>query len=220
MNQGLSSDRRFVVSYMFLRKAIGVLGVALPFALALGGLFIFDLDVQDSISHYYHTGMGDVFVGTLCAIAVFLLSYKGPEPRDDRAGDFACLCAVGAALFPTTPIGESTQAQAIIGGIHFAFAALFFLTLAYFSLFLFTKTDPARAPTPRKLQRNRVYRVCGGLILLALVLIALYMNVPGAEEALGRLRPVFWLEAVAVVAFGLSWLTKGEAILEDKVPPT
>ncbi|NBC16989.1 MAG: DUF998 domain-containing protein, partial [Bacteroidetes bacterium] len=174
--------------------------------------------VQDSISRYYHTGMGDVFVGTLCAIAVFLLSYKGYDARDDRAGDVACLCAVGTALFPTTPLGEVTQAQTIVGGFHFAFAALFFLTLAYFSLVLFTKTDPTRVPTPRKLQRNRVYRVCGGLILLALVLIALYKNVPGAERALGGLQPVFWLEAVAVVAFGLSWLTKGEAILEDKVP--
>lgn len=220
MSPESSSERRFVVSYMFLRKAIGVLGVALPFVLALGGLLIFDLGVQDSISRYYHTGMGDVFVGTLCAIAVFLLSYKGPEPRDDRAGDFACLCAVGTALFPTTPLGEATQAEAIIGGLHFAFAALFFLTLAYFSLALFTKTDPTRVPTPRKLQRNKVYRVCGGLMLLALVLIALYKNMPGAEDALSGLQPVFWLEAVAVVAFGLSWLTKGEAILEDRGLPS
>jgi hypothetical protein len=26
---------------------------------------------------------------------------------------------------------------------------------------------------------------------------------------------VFWLETVAIVAFGVSWLIKGEAILED-----
>ena len=28
-------------------------------------------------------------------------------------------------------------------------------------------------------------------------------------------QPVFWLEAIAVLAFGISWLTKGEAILGD-----
>lgn len=30
-----------------------------------------------------------------------------------------------------------------------------------------------------------------------------------------RLDPVFRLESLAVVAFGVSWLTKGESILKD-----
>ena len=30
------------------------------------------------------------------------------------------------------------------------------------------------------------------------------------------LEPIFWLESVAIVAFGLSWLTKGETILKDE----
>jgi len=29
-------------------------------------------------------------------------------------------------------------------------------------------------------------------------------------------NPVFWLEAAALVAFGVSWLVKGEALLADK----
>ena len=29
------------------------------------------------------------------------------------------------------------------------------------------------------------------------------------------LAPVYWLEAIAVVAFGISWLIKGEFILAD-----
>jgi hypothetical protein len=33
--------------------------------------------------------------------------------------------------------------------------------------------------------------------------------------SLDRLAPVFWFEGLAVVAFGVSWLTKGEAILKD-----
>jgi hypothetical protein len=31
-----------------------------------------------------------------------------------------------------------------------------------------------------------------------------------------KFSPLFWLEAVAVFAFGVSWLTKGEVILADK----
>jgi hypothetical protein len=29
-------------------------------------------------------------------------------------------------------------------------------------------------------------------------------------------QPVFWLESISVVAFGISWLVKGEAILNDE----
>lgn len=40
---------------------------------------------------FYHTGMRNVFVGTLCAIGFFLLSYKGYESSDDIAGDLGCV---------------------------------------------------------------------------------------------------------------------------------
>jgi hypothetical protein len=30
-------------------------------------------------------------------------------------------------------------------------------------------------------------------------------------------HPVFWLEALAIFAFGTSWSTKGEAILRDEI---
>ena len=35
-----------------------------------------------------------------------------------------------------------------------------------------------------------------------------------------QLAPRFWLEAIAIVAFGVSWLTKGEAILKDQETPS
>ena len=63
-------DQR-VIAYKKLRKAIGVLGTALPFVLAAGGYFFFSTGIQSSLSAYYHTDMGDVFVGTLWAIGVF-----------------------------------------------------------------------------------------------------------------------------------------------------
>jgi len=30
------------------------------------------------------------------------------------------------------------------------------------------------------------------------------------------LNPVFWLETITIEAFGISWLTKGQAILKDE----
>ena len=217
MSSPSTTHDSLVLSYLGLRKAIGILGIALPFVLAFGAMLLEGPGIQESISYYYYTKMRNIFVGTLCAIAVFLLSYRGYERKDDVAGDMACAFALGVAFFPTTPHGNPSSTQRLLGGIHLASAAAFFLTLSYFSSILFTKTDPTRPPTCRKLQRNRVYRACGLIMLGAIGLIALHALLPpGITAALDTLDPVFWLEAVAVIAFGVSWLTKGEAILKDE----
>ena len=212
----LPGNNRLVVSYLMLRKAIGCLGMGLPVVLAIGGGLIFQTGLQETISDYYYTGMGDVFVGTLFAMGVFLFSYKGYGKQDNRVANIAAVCVIGTALFPTTP-SDPTTLTAAIGKIHVAFATSYFAALAYFSLFLFTKSDPNKPPTPQKILRNRIYRVCGYLIVWALVAIALLAVLPDSWTAvLSGLDPIFWLESVAVIAFGVSWFVKGEGILEDE----
>jgi|GEM_PF-4739867 len=71
MNQLRSKDENLVCSYLSLRRAVGIIGIGLPFTLAIGGLFR-GIDLQESISFYYHTDMRNLFVGSMCAIAVFL----------------------------------------------------------------------------------------------------------------------------------------------------
>lgn len=202
-----------LISYLSLRRAIGVIGTALPFVLALGNVILAREGLQGSVSGYYYTVMRDVFVGSLCAIAVFLFTYKGYDWHDDLAANLASLSALGVALFPTTP-GSPTPLEEYIGWVHLVSAGAFFLALAYFCLVLFVKSDDP-SPTPRKIMRNRVYRICGWTILACMVLIGAVFFV-GAESPIKRLAPVFWLEATAIVAFGVSWLTKGEAILADR----
>ena len=214
MDQQAGPNDSLVISYLGLRKAIGIIGIALPFVLAFGKILLEGPGIQSSISHYYYTEMRGVFVGSLCAIATFLMSYRGYERKDDIAGDLACGFAVGVALFPVTPEQNASSRDAIVGALHLLFAAGFFLTLAFFSLALFRKTDKTKTPTRQKLQRNTVYTVCGYAILACLVLIALVGLMP-QDSPVKRLDPVFWLEAGAIVAFGVSWLTKGEAILKD-----
>jgi hypothetical protein len=204
-----------VISYLGLRKAVGIIGIALPFVLAFGKILLEGPGILNSVSAYYHTGMRDVFVGSLCAIAVFLMSYHGYERKDDIAGDVACIFALGVALLPTLPEANVTPRDRTIGALHLLSAAGFFLTLAYFSLALFRKTDPTRPPTRRKRQRNAVYTFCGYTILVCVALILVAVFLPG-DAPVKRLAPVFWLEATAIVAFGVSWLTKGEAILKDE----
>ncbi len=213
MNQQSGPQGFLVLSYLDLRKAVGIIGFALPFVLAFGKIVLQGPGIQSSISGYYYTDMRNVFVGSLCAIGVFLMSTRGYDRKDEIAGILACVFAVGVALFPTTPDVGATPQDRHIGVLHLSFVALLFLTLAYFSLALFTKTASDK-PTPRKLQRNTVYRVCGYTILASILLIVI-VALPAVKSLVERLVPVFWLESVAVVAFGVSWLVKGETILKD-----
>jgi hypothetical protein len=203
-----------VISYLVLRRAVGIIGTALPFVLVAGRWLLDGWGIQPSISAYYYTSMRDVFVGSICATGVFLLSYRGYERADDLAGNLACLFAVGLSLCPTAPPSGASAAQTLVGQIHLVFATAYFLTLAYFSLVLFRKTHPNGRMTERKKQRNVIYAVCGYAILACIGLVGIdFAFLRGS--ALQALDPVFWLETVAVLAFGISWLTKGEAILAD-----
>jgi hypothetical protein len=209
-------ESSLVISYLTLRTTIGILGTSLPFLVSLGALLIFQTPLQGSLSGYYYTGTRNIFVGTLWAIGFFLFSYRGYERRDDIAGNMACVFALGVSLFPTAPDCGSCSYSHIASYLHGIFAGLLFLTLSYFSLALFTKTDARRTPTPRKLQRNRVYKVCGYTMLGCILLVPPIQLIPGVAVAVDKYDPVFWLEAIAIIAFGISWLTKGEAILSDQ----
>jgi hypothetical protein len=205
-----------VLSYLTLRKAVGIIGLLLPFVLAFGKFLLQGGGIEPSISCYVHTYVGSVFVGSLCAIGVFLLSTRGYDRRDEIAGRLACVFAVAVVLFPTSPCPDFPHHQKLISSIHWSCAALLFLTLAYFCFALFTLTDPDRSPTQQKLQRNTVYRVCGWVILVSIALIGIVNLVPTMRNSLDSISPEFWLESVAVVAFGAAWLVKGEAILKDR----
>jgi hypothetical protein len=123
-------------SYLALRKAVGWIGILLPFVLMFGNFLIFNGNMPlFNISTYYYTGMRDVYVGAMCAIGLFLFFYRGYDRWDDWAGNIAGFCAFCIAWFPTTKIGP----QDLAGRIHFNAASIFFVILACFSLFLFTR---------------------------------------------------------------------------------
>jgi succinate dehydrogenase/fumarate reductase cytochrome b subunit len=217
-----SANQRLVISYLALRRGVGIIGILLPVILVVGMLFVKTCrTIQPSISDYYYTMMGNVLVGSLCAVGLFLFSYRGYEKKDMIAGKLASLFAVCIAFFPTGgPDAYSgcnflhRNSDSWVSTIHDISAAAFFLTLAYFSLFLFTiKSDN---PTDRKLMRNNIYRICGYTILLCIIFLCVYFNVKGLRVALQDYKPVFAMETIALWAFGFSWLTKGDAILKDK----
>lgn len=198
-----------VRSFLFLRRGVGFIGMTLPFVLILGNLLVGG-GVLYSISGYYHSDLRDIYVGALCACGVFLLFYRGYGRSDQVASIVAGVSAIGAALFPIAPPLGASRVDEVVGALHITFAAVLFLTFAYFCLFEFPKTGGMR-PTARKLKRNQVYRLSGIVILLCLALILVAGLIPGTSE----LRPALWLESIATLAFGVAWLTKGLAILGE-----
>lgn len=209
---------RRAVSYLELRQWLGAVGTLLPFALVFGHTFLRAAvlsppawrgwDLQNSMSSYYYTDMRNVFVGALCAIGAFLLSYRGESRKDALVGIIAGLCAIGAGLFPIKP---PNGPMTIIADLHIAFAGMLYLTLAYFAIALFPIPD---GPPGRVAHRNLLYRVCGWTIVACMVLIATF-QLPFLRDNAGWYRPGLWLESLASVAFGISWLTKGRKILHD-----
>jgi hypothetical protein len=196
-------------SYLALRKAVGWIGILLPFALVAGMLIIFKGDAfLRNISLYYHTGMRDLLVGALCAIALFLFFYRGYDKWDNIAATLAGIFALGVAFFPTVKEGEYNW----VAYVHYYSAAAFLTILALISLFLFTRSEPT--PTARKIKRNRIYILCGSVMIISMMAIEVFFLF--FEKKHPDSNFVFWAETTSLVAFGISWLTKGGTLYPDR----
>jgi hypothetical protein len=170
--------------------------------------------------------MGTYFTGTLCAVGLFLFSYNGPAPIDRRAASLAASAAIVVAFFPTAPFcsdcSNCVQVKEYgyqwVDTLHYSAAAILFLTFAYFSLVLFTKTDPNKRVTARKKKRNVIYLVCGYTILASIAIIGLVQIIGKDHLPLlqGFTQSTYVMEAIALFAFGFSWLVKGETLWRDK----
>jgi hypothetical protein len=208
-------DDVLVLSPLGVRRGVGFLSLTLPVVLVVGKLWLDGGGIQDSISAYYYTVMRDYFVGSNCALGVFLFCHRYRR-TDDYLSTAAAVAVVGLSLLPTTEAGTShTSTQAAIGTVHFLCATMYFLIQAYFAFFLFTRTHPQLSPTRHKRLRNVVYRVCGLLIAACLILIGA-TNVVLTEQMRHDLHSLFWLESIATWAIAAAWLVKGGLFLRDE----
>jgi len=215
----LAGDSALAIAYTYLRQIVGIIAVLLPGAVMVGNFAFGDDELKGSISAYYYTPSRNWFVGSLCALAVFFLSYHHrPLPTfelDKRLSRLASVAALGVAFFPTArEAGAASVGEETIAVVHLGFAGLLFLLLGFFSLFLFTKSGDATTLTPQKQRRNGVYKICGIVIFVAIVCVPLSNVIDPPSEW----HTLYWLETIAVLAFGVSWLVKGSflKILADK----
>lgn len=210
-----------IVSYMRLRQLIGHLGIFMaPLCFLFGYVFGHE-PLQNSISAYYYTSVRDLFAGILVGVGLFLVTYRGYELIDNILTTVSGAFSMGIALFPCYApeagprVGLFQLDPNVSMIIHGTFAIGFFLLLAVVSLFLFTLTDPKKVMSDRKKWRNRLYRVCGIVILVFLAAL-IVESIVGERWGLAGHHLMFWFEFAMLLAFGVSWLVKGGAIWRDE----
>jgi hypothetical protein len=241
-----------------VRRFIGCLGFALPFALLIGRYVFEGKGIEDSISAYYYSpSMRPLFVALNIALGILLIYYQY-KTADTWVSLVAGLSAIGVALFPTLPDTVTDPWQPHVSIAHYAFAALFFACLAVIALCLFTRTKSTKTPlavpfeqtrtslanvssrlgwaggeralrppagrypkatpvgatyviTTNKRRRNLIYDLCGAVIVICILLLGL-IGLFSIPIPFPFHPETFWLESIAIWAFGVAWIVKGELV--------
>ena len=203
-----------MINTVRLRSMLGWLGMLLPwivFCLAYSDPFYTDyvnhIIPVDSISaKYFINTCVAPFMIILGSASLLLISYKGYTIQDDLICTLAGIAGLGVCLFPCgatsmTYVGTFAMAKGTSSMLHNIFAAIFFIQLAYNSIFLFTKSTGEKTPSKKK--RNVIFIVCGIGMIVSFAFIPLNtilkLNLYGGT----------WLaEMAGLTFFGISWLTK------------
>ncbi len=197
-------------TYFYLRAGLFALAIALPLTLWLGGLILADMRLLGSMSAYYHGGGGalrDVFVGILCALSALLILYKGFTHFEDYALNLAGIFLILVAIVPMDwECGDTCQRFSL----HGTFAVLFFLCIAYVSIFRATDTVGLIKDPARKKRYARTYKILG-LLMIASPAIAVILTVILQANVENR-STIFFIEAAGAYAFAAYWIVKSREI--------
>lgn len=207
-------------TYRRIRRAVGYLGISLPILLVgLSFIPFFKTTIQSSISHYYYTNFREIFTGTLCAVSLFLIRYKGHKnsvfwKNDNLLTNVAGFMALGVAFIPTNPDMECHKIYTLIpygwkwiGILHYAFAGILFLIFALLAICVFTIGQNKESVIPKSIfDENNIYRFCGYAILVFVIMV------PVAAHFKLFPNSTLVFEALSLFAFGTAWLIKGRAL--------
>ncbi len=210
-------QRHITQTYVNLRFGTAFMGLAFPVILWLAGRLLAELPLQSSMSDYYHTQIGSVFVGILFAIGSFLYLYRGFSSGENIALNFAGIFAIGIAVFPTASADPNlvrsdlfslTFLAPYTAYLHGVCAVSFFLAIAYVCIFRAQESlrligNPAVALTYRSIY------VALGVLMIAVPAVAACLayfqqQIFGNENSVA----VFFVEAGAVWVFSAYWLVK------------
>ena len=207
-----------VLSYLAMRRCIGFLGAGLPILLFVDSCMTgYERDSISAFYYYPEPYINGAFIGIMCAIGVFLICYRG-HGRNEPGGEkdwfddntithVAGFAALGVAIFPTVdPAIEKDLChilecdEKVYRVLHYLSAFILFGCLSRMS-FRFSRNNA-------NLKRNKLYRGCGVLIVVMIIVVALFGFVWDLK--------IFWPEVIIVWAFATSWIVKGFHLQGDR----
>ncbi len=183
-------------TYRGMRRATVIFACSWPLILWLYGLFVFNIELQGSMSAYYHTPMRNWFVGVCFILGVLLWVYRGFGRLENWLLNVAGVCAVLVALFPT----GTTYAK-----FHGLFAIIFFSCCAFVCA---VESRHTLAGHPHA-KRYRTIYIALGILMFVLPITAWVVSVwINASQPGGRGTWLFWVELFAVEVFATYWFVK------------
>jgi hypothetical protein len=205
------------------------------YSCAMGNFFVGGLVALGILLISYRYAPADNRVSTIAGLCAMGVAFFPKYPDSS-----VTYCQGGTSVIPG-------PGQPFVGTLHYIFSATFLVLLAIIVIFFFTKPAaplaqsratlarlfgstplaarlrPSDAQLPpglekRKRQRNQIYEICGGVIIACLIVLGLlalhWISLPQG------IHPVYWLETLPIVAFGVAWIIKGELILiNEKTGP-
>lgn len=200
-----------------LAGVVGVIALGMPIVLGGGGAILGRFRIALSDYYYEPIVLGDFFVGCLIAIGALLMTYRGWTPKVAQLASLAGIAALLVAFVPMSGwVSSEERIYPVVGyWVHAISAGVLFSILAFFCLFVFTKIPHDEdgghpAPTPAKRRRNLIYRASG--VTIALSAIGIAIGGQFGPDWWWESYATFWLEALILAAFGVSWLTQGRVL--------
>lgn len=200
-------SEHMVSTYQTLRVVLVVIAAAFPLLLWIGGNIFHGVELQASMSDYYHAGGGVLrnwFVGLLFAISGMLIIYKGFRPAENVALNFAGIFAVLVALVPNSYDGPDEGLP-----FHGIFAVSFFLCIAYVCIFCASATL-SLVNEDRRRRLRMIYKSIGWAMVVAPVAAAVL------TYTFRRGYHIFVAEFFGVYAFAAYWFIKTLEIRRTK----
>lgn len=192
----------------FQRLVLGIICGLLPICCILFGLIGADTAPLGkvwwhSVSATYFSNSQVWMIGSLVLASFFFATYRGYDIGDRVLTIISSVSSINVAVFPCNNdvfdrCGLFMLPTRVSSVIHNISAAILFLSFAVMILTQFTKGHNKT--------RNRVYYICGTIIVLAMV-----------SQVITSLLDVPWMtivnEFIMLEAFAVAWIVKSRAIV-------
>lgn len=223
-----NDSESIVLSYLGIKKIIGLIGLALP-AILWGITLLQQEQILPTISNYYYTKLFVFFTGLLIVLGIFLITSHSKDKWERRLCVASGLSAILIALIPTNVLSKyiidensvlcanelvpsfhryTDQVQEEVSNGHLIAAFIFFVTII-----ILTKIFHIQERNCKGSNVQKYFLLFLALLIVFIILLLLIICREIFGFYLGNI--VFYLESIMLILFGVTWLIRGGDLREN-----